>query len=291
MIVVETLLPDDDVPAAREGAEHEGAWPRLPEPELDPVGIEDDDLAHRGEEGSARDHHPLGRPHDPVVGRLDVLGGEVGAVVELDAPSQVEGVPLAVWRDLPALRQVGNDGLSVAGIAPDEGVVHGPLQPDIADGARLMHVEVSGGAVDAEAQGAPALDRGIGLDGGVLGGGGVRPRQPPREDGGARRARALEEAPAIDSGGRPRIGHGVTHRFLPGPRGAASSPFSSPDYSKAALRRAVVLGNASVAARDDGASPPTARSSAPRGAALPRTARPCPARTDRESGWPTAPGG
>src|SRR5438093_6756083 len=35
--------------------------------------------------------------------------GEVGAVVELDALAEVEGVLLAVGRDLPALREVGDD--------------------------------------------------------------------------------------------------------------------------------------------------------------------------------------
>jgi hypothetical protein len=57
---------------------------------------------------------------DAVEGRLDVRRGELGAVVELDALAQMEGIDLAVLGDFPAVRQVGDDGLAaVALIVPD----------------------------------------------------------------------------------------------------------------------------------------------------------------------------
>ena len=66
-------------------------------------------------------------PETPVEGRLDVIRGELGAVVELHALAQVERVGLAVLGDLPAVGEIGNDGLAaVARIAPgvdDGGIV------------------------------------------------------------------------------------------------------------------------------------------------------------------------
>ena len=46
--------------------------------------------------------------------------------------------------------------MPVAGIAPEEAVVHRALRPDVAHGPRLMDVEVSGSA-DAEPHGAAML--------------------------------------------------------------------------------------------------------------------------------------
>ena len=167
-VVLEGLLADDDVPAAREGAEHERPGPRLLQPELDAVGVEGDDVGHRREERRARDDHALRGGGDPLVGRLDVLRREVGAVVELHAAPQVEGVLLTVGRDLPALGEVGNDRLAVPRIAADQVVVHGGLGADVRDGPRLVDVEVGGRGVDAEAQRAATPGARIGFDGGVL---------------------------------------------------------------------------------------------------------------------------
>src|SRR5256884_2627476 len=141
----------------------------------------------------ARDDDALGRPRDPLVGRLDVVGGQLGAVVELDAVAQVEGVLLAVRRDLPSLGEVGDDRLPVLRMAADERVVHRALGTDVGDGPRLMDVEVSGGAEDAVAQRAAPPGGGIGAEGGILGGGQLGAGQPDRDDGaGADGARTLE---------------------------------------------------------------------------------------------------
>src|SRR6202035_812719 len=61
----------------------------------------------------------------------------------LDTLAQVKRVGLAVLRDFPAMRQIGDDGLAtVARIAPDQVVEHAALSADVADSARLMHVEM-----------------------------------------------------------------------------------------------------------------------------------------------------
>ena len=52
---------------------------------------------------------PVRRLPDAVERRLDVLRGQLGAVVELHALAQMEGIGLAVLGDLPAMRQVGDD--------------------------------------------------------------------------------------------------------------------------------------------------------------------------------------
>jgi hypothetical protein len=64
-------------------------------------------LLDRGEQGRARDRDALRRLGDAVEGGLDVLRGELGAVVELHALAQHEGVGLAVLGDLPAVGEVG----------------------------------------------------------------------------------------------------------------------------------------------------------------------------------------
>src|SRR5439155_981819 len=100
-MLVEGLLPHDDVPAAREGAQHEGSRSRLGQPELDLVRIEHGDVADRGEEGRAWNDDALGRPGDALVGRPDVLGGEVPAVVELHAFPEVETGAQRTWQVPP----------------------------------------------------------------------------------------------------------------------------------------------------------------------------------------------
>src|SRR2546422_10222852 len=84
-VVVERLLPHDDVPPAGERAQHETAGPRLLQPELDLMRIDDANLRERREQRSAGDHDTLRRPRDARERRVHVLRGEVGAVVELDA--------------------------------------------------------------------------------------------------------------------------------------------------------------------------------------------------------------
>src|SRR5882672_10109918 len=199
LVLLERLLADDDVPAARERAEHVRFGPRLRQSELDRVRIDHDDFAHRREERRARDDHALGRVGDAVVGRLHVLGREIGAVVELDALAQVEGVLLTVGRDLPALREVGNDRLAVLRTAPQQRVVHRALRPDVGHGAGLVDVEVRRRVVHGVAKRAAALGAGIGPDGHVLRRGGAGAAQPRAEHDGAGGAGAFEEAAAVET--------------------------------------------------------------------------------------------
>jgi hypothetical protein len=100
---------------------------------------------------------------DPVEGCLHVLRRELGAVVELHLLAQHEGIGLAVLGDLPAVRQVGNDGLAaVARIAPHQVVEHATLAAQAVDGARLMEVEVRRPHGDAVLQHAALLGVGLG---------------------------------------------------------------------------------------------------------------------------------
>src|SRR5262249_19269926 len=71
-------------------------------------------------------------------------------------------VLLAVRRDVPLPREVGDDALPVPRVASDQTVVHGRLRADVGHGARLMDVEVSRSVVHPVAEGAAALGRGIG---------------------------------------------------------------------------------------------------------------------------------
>src|SRR5262245_54501875 len=120
--------------------------------------VADVDLAHRAEKDRARDRDARRRLGDAIVGRLHVIGGEVGAVVELHVLAQEERVGLPVLGDLPAVGEIGNDGLAaVARVAADEVVEHAALAAEIVDGARLMHVEMRWTAGDAVAQHAATL--------------------------------------------------------------------------------------------------------------------------------------
>src|SRR5207302_9358825 len=85
-------------------------------------------------------------------GRFYVGRCEIRPVVELDTLAQVKCVGLAVLRDFPAMRQIGDDGLAaVARITPDQVVEHAALSADVADSARLMHVEMRGAIENAVA--------------------------------------------------------------------------------------------------------------------------------------------
>ena len=106
---------------------------------------------------------PVGGLADAVVGGLHVVGGELGAVVELHVLAQVERVGLAVLGDLPAMGEIGDDGLAaVARIAANEIVEHAALAAEAVDRARLVHVEMRRPRGDAVAQHAAALGVGLG---------------------------------------------------------------------------------------------------------------------------------
>ena len=100
----------------------------------------------------ARGDHARRRIDDALVGGLDVLGGEVGAVVELDALAQLEGVGEAVLGDLPGLGEVALDLELVVrtrerqqrGVLRRHRVHHGERRGGVAVGGRRLghHGEV-----------------------------------------------------------------------------------------------------------------------------------------------------
>src|SRR5271165_5221117 len=152
IIFFQHLLAEDHVPAAGEGGHHEidGAW--RGQLEFDCVFVARVDLADRPEQRGARDADAGRRFRDAVEGRLYVSRCEIRPVVELDTLAQVKRVGLAVLRDFPAMRQIGDDGLAtVARITPDQVVEHAALSADVADSARLMHVEMRGAIENAVA--------------------------------------------------------------------------------------------------------------------------------------------
>ena len=173
--------------------------------------VHDDDVADGGEERRARDDDALGRTRDALVGRLHVVRGEVGAVVEL--------TPLRRWNVyfLPsgAISQrsgeVGDDGLPVLRIAAQQRVVHRALRADVGDGAGLVHVEVRGRVVNGVPQRAAALDRGIRLDrrGGLRDRG--RAEEGGRGDGAARDRRGAKERAARQGRGARVAGWLLCH--------------------------------------------------------------------------------
>src|SRR5262249_43052317 len=142
VVFVQCLPTDDDVEAAREGGQHELRGTRLTEPELDPMLIEHGDLAHSREERGSWTDDALRWPDDPRERRLHVLGRELGTVVKLHAAAEMERVARPVGQDVPLPREIRDDRLAVARVAPDEVVVHGPLGSEIGDGAGLVDIEV-----------------------------------------------------------------------------------------------------------------------------------------------------
>src|SRR5262249_22637782 len=142
IILFQRLLAKDHVPAAGEGGHHEidRAW--RSQFEFDDILVARIDLADRPEQRSARNADASRRFGDAVKGRLYVGRCEISPVVELDPLTQVKRIGLAVLGDFPAMRQIRDDGLAtVARITPDQIVEHAALSADVADSARLMHVE------------------------------------------------------------------------------------------------------------------------------------------------------
>src|SRR5262249_25680946 len=153
VVVLQRFLAEDDVPAAGKARHDEVRRTRLRQPELDGVLVAHDDLVHRGEQDRARNGDAGRRLDDAVVGCLDVVGGKLGAIVELHVLAQEEGIGLAVFGDLPAVGEIGNNGLAtIARIAANEVVEHAALAAEAVDGARLVHVEMRGARGDAVAQ-------------------------------------------------------------------------------------------------------------------------------------------
>ena len=104
----------------------------------------------------------LRRLGDPVEGGLYVISCQLGAVAELHALAQEEGVGLAVLGDLPAMRQIGDDGFAaVARVAADQVVEHAAHSAQIEYGAGLVEIEMRRPYWDAHAHDAAVF--GIGL--------------------------------------------------------------------------------------------------------------------------------
>jgi hypothetical protein len=93
------------------------------------------DLANRLEQDTARNAGPGGGLGDTIVRGLHVLRGQLGAVVELYALTQMERVGLAIRGNLLAMRQIGYNRLgAIVGIAPDQIVEHAGCGPKNEDG-------------------------------------------------------------------------------------------------------------------------------------------------------------
>ena len=143
VIVFQRLLAHDDVPAARKRCQHKTGGAGLVECELDGVRVTHIDLADARKQRCAGDTDALRRSDDAGVGRLDVLSGARGAIVEHDPLTQKERIRFAIRRDLPVVRQVGDDGLAaVQRIAPDQIVIHTALRAHIVHRPRLMDIKV-----------------------------------------------------------------------------------------------------------------------------------------------------
>jgi hypothetical protein len=150
VVVLQRLLAHNDIPATGKGGEHKTGRARLVELELDGVGVTYVNLAHRRKQRRTRDTHTLRRPDDAGMRGLDVLGGEIGAVVEFHPLAQKERIRFAIRRDLPAMCQVGDNRLpAVQRITSDQIVVHTALRAHIIHGARLMDIKVRGRTRDA----------------------------------------------------------------------------------------------------------------------------------------------
>ena len=131
--------------------------------EFDSVFVARVDLADRLEQYTARDADALRRLNDPVEGGLHVVSRQLGPVVKLNVFAQQEGVGLAVLGDLPAMRQIGDDGLTaVARVAPDQIVEHASHCTEVEDGAGLVEVEMRRPHRNAHAHHAAVFGIGLG---------------------------------------------------------------------------------------------------------------------------------
>src|SRR5882762_5744642 len=145
IILFQRLLAEDHVPAAGKGRHHEIDRARRGQLEFDSVLVARVDLADRPEQRGARDADAGRRFRDAVEGCFYVSRCEIRPVMELDTLAQVKRVGLAVLRNFPAMRQIGDDGLAtVTRITPDQVVEHATLSADVADSAGLMDVEMRG---------------------------------------------------------------------------------------------------------------------------------------------------
>ena len=148
IVVFQGLFAHDNVPAAGKGAEHKILRTRLTQLELDGMGIAHVDRFHSRKQGRTWAAKPLRGKDDAREGGVYIVGSEISPIVELHALAQKESIGLAIWCNLPALRQIWNDRLTVHWMTPNQVVIHGSLGCHVRYSAGLMHVEVCRGAQD-----------------------------------------------------------------------------------------------------------------------------------------------
>ena len=118
----------DAVPRAREVGQHRGIG--LLQLEDDRQGIGRLDRCDVGIARLPDREHALRRIAQALVGRLDVLGGEGRAVMELDPLPQLEGVAQAVLGDRPRLGKVALERRVFRGVELEQRVVVRPHRMD-----------------------------------------------------------------------------------------------------------------------------------------------------------------
>src|SRR6516162_3642247 len=134
VVVLESLFTDDNVPAAGDRRHDKVGGARLRQFEFYSVFVTRIDLADRLKQDTARNADALRRFGDAIKGGLYILGRQLGAVVKLHALAQEKGVGFVVFGNLPAVRQIRDDGLAtVARITPDQIVEHAALGAQVVD--------------------------------------------------------------------------------------------------------------------------------------------------------------
>src|SRR5215510_11524021 len=148
IVVLQRLFTYDDVPAAGKGAKHKVFRACLTQLELDGMRVAHVDHFHSRKQRRTWTTKTLRRKDDAREGGVHIVSSEISPIVELHALAQEEGIGLAIRFNLPALRQVWNDRLTVQGMPPNQVVVHGALGRHVRHGTGLMHVEMCRSAQD-----------------------------------------------------------------------------------------------------------------------------------------------
>jgi len=110
------------------------------------------------EEDAAGAVDALGWVDDALEVDEDVLAGEGGAVVELDALAEVEGVGHPVLRHVPADREIRQNLRLIVGVELQQRIETGTDTPEIGAGRRLVQVQVRRIAREIEVQDTAATD-------------------------------------------------------------------------------------------------------------------------------------
>ena len=125
VVVLQGLLAQDHIPAAGNRRHDEIRRSRLGKLELDRIFVAHIDLGDRLEQNAAWNADAFRWPDDAIERRLHIICSEVRSVAELHPLPQKERIGLAVLGNLPAVREIGDDGLAAATwIAPDQVIEH-----------------------------------------------------------------------------------------------------------------------------------------------------------------------